>query len=658
MKRQILYSLLFMILILPIKSRALIEPVAVDIYSGVVSVANSDVKIIMQSDPLSLAISYSGSRRLYGPEGKIFAFQSDGMQHYFVRAEKIYRRFQGFVADIVTADGRHGQLLINLDAKGHIRIELLPPENATAVQINLTQKSDEHFYGLGDLWDTKSVDAKGYRVEMWDHAGTPDVCNDVPFFMSTAGYGIFVDCAYRGYFDFGKANPKITTMRFEASNLSLHIWLGDSFRDILPQYLNLTGYPPLPPDWVFLPQKWRDEGTWDDVFKDVKMFREHDIPLGAIWIDRPWMQGAYGADDYIFDQKRYPDAKEKIAELHKMGVRVLVWACDFLTPESKYFREGMKKGYFILNEDEVKAGKLKGHVIVDFANPDAREWFKKIIKNAFDYGIDGIKLDRGQSYPLDIVPPSGRDPLEMHNYHAYLMVKTFAEVLKEERGDDFQFTPRAGWAGTQAWSVKWPGDLDSDFSLDKGLPAIIRAQSAAALTGFAFWGSDMGGYGRKLSKTCFIRWMQHSTFSPLMEMGGKGDHLTIPFSWDEETTRITRFYAKLRVNMLPYIKAMAKKAHEKGFPLVRHLVWDWPQDPNVHSHSYEYMFGDDLLIAPVIDEKNSRQVYLPEGQWIDFWNRARVLTGPQTIDEKVPLERIPVYIRKGAGFDFKLPTVK
>jgi len=272
--------------------------------------------------------------------------------------------------------------------------------------------------------------------------------------------------------------------------------------------------------------------------------------------------------------------------------------------------------------------------------------------------VDGIKLDRGQNYPMTVTPPSGRDPRAMHNYHAYLMVKTFAEALREVRGNDYQLTPRAGWTGTQSWTVKWPGDMDSDFSHDQGLPAVIRAQSSAGLTGFAFWGSDIGGYGSNLSKEVFIRWMEHGVFSPLMQIPGKGNHWDAPFSWDDETTQIYKFYARLRENMLPYIMDQACLAHETGTPMARHLAWNWPDDPEVHSRDYEYLFGEDLLVACIISGSNTREVYLPDGEWIDFWNRHRTIQGPATITETIPLSKIPLYIRKDASFDFKLPEVK
>ena len=144
-------------------------------------------------------------------------------------------------------------------------------------------------------------------------------------------------------------------------------------------------------------------------------------------------------------------------------------------------------------------------------------------------------------------------------------------------------------------------------------------------------------------------------FSPLLQIVGKGNHLDAPFSWDQETTDISRTFIKLRMSLLPYLKAQVQKAHGRGVPIVRHLAWDWPDDPAVHDKSYQYMFGDDLLVACMIDETNVREVYFPKGEWIDFWDRSRILRGPSVAKENVPLSRFPVYIRKGATFRFPVP---
>ncbi len=636
------------------------KPVKVDIWSGKASINNGIVQVQYHSNPLELIVRKGNKTVFKSASDGFLSFKSNNKTHDLQGSDEIHRLFQGFRTELKTKDGQKAQLQVTLDSKGQLRIEFTPEvDHVDGVTVNLNQTSGEHYYGLGDVWHTKHVDLKGSRVVLWDESGTPDQCSYVPFFMSTAGYGIFMDNSYYDYVDFSKANQSETSIHFDASSLSMHLWVGDTMKEILPQYLNLTGHPPMPPKWTFLPQQWRDEGTWDDVFKDVHMMQQNDMPLGAVWLDRPWMRGGYGSDDFIFDEKRYPDAEKHIKELHSMGVHLIVWGCDFLTRDSKYYKEGKKDHYFVggfgVHNEGVDNG-LQRHLI-DFANPAAREWFKGIIKNVLKMGVDGIKLDRGQNYPVNVTPPSGRDPKAMHNYHAYLMDKTYAEALQEVRGNDYQFTPRAGWAGTQAWSMKWPGDMESNFSNDQGLPAVVRAQQTAALTGFAFWGSDIGGYGSNLSKNVFIRWLEFGTFSPLMETAGKGDHNDSPFSWDKTTVTIYKFYSQLRKNMIPYIEAQAKKAHEEGTPIVRPLAWDWPDDSKVFSLDYEYMFGQDLLVAPVVNKTNSREVYLPKGKWIDFWDRDRVIEGPIMLNEKVPLWKIPLFIRAESPFKLPLPDV-
>jgi len=645
---------------LPLQAQEL-APVTVDIWSGHARITTEQAQVMFTSSPLSLKIASGGVVRAQFTANQLFSYQRDGDVVVPEEVKTLHRQYNGFLAELTEAGSETivATLGVTMDQTGHLRVDLTPtPEGADEILVNLEQSKNEHYYGLGDLWHTPSVDVKGAAVELMDHSGTPDECNWVPFFMSTKGYGIFIDSAYPATIDFGKSDPARTILEFQAPTLSMHLWAGETMRDVLPQYLDYTGYPPMPPDWVFLPQKWRDAGTWDDVWEDVEMMQKNDMPLGAVWLDRPWMLGGYSSDDYLFDEKRYPNPEENIHKLHSMGIRLLVWGCDFLTSDSKYYQEGVKNNYFVGGFGPQNRQTDTDRHIVDLANPEAREWFKNIIKNALRMGVDGIKLDRGQNYPLNVTPPSGRDPRAMHNYHAYLMVKTFAEALQEVRGKDYQLTPRAGWAGTQAWTEKWPGDMDSDFSHDQGLPAVIRAQSAAGLTGFAYWGSDIGGYGSRTPKTVFVRWLEHGVFSPIMQTPGKGDHNNSPFSWDDETTRIYKFYAQLRQKMIPYIVRQAEIAHTTGTPMVRHLAWSWPDDPEVHSKDYEYMFGEDLLVACIISESNTREVYLPAGTWVDFWNRDRTIQGPTTLTVTMPLSKIPLYIRKNATFDFELPDVQ
>ena len=661
MKKHLI-SLWFLLLISICMNARGIKPVEVSIWSNQAKLSNGEVEVQFTGNPLSLKIVFNDQEKVSFLEETPIELQYQEGVISLTSVHYIYRRYRGFVAELSDEQGGdvYADLQVLLDPSGHISMELLPrnKDKIDGIKVYLDQSADEHYYGLGDLWYTESVDVKGERIHMYNQTGTPDQCNYVPFFMSTGGYGLFIDNAYPGYIDFGQTSAGQTILDYPSRELSLHFWTGNDMKEILPQYLDFTGYPPMPPEWVFLPQKWRDESNWEEVFEDVNRMKAHDMPLSAMWLDRPWMHGDYGSDDFIFDKERYPNPEEHIQKLHDMDVRLLVWGCDFLTEDSKYFEEAQQKDYFVGGFGPQNEQNDLGRYLIDFANPEAREWFKDMIKDALKMGVDGIKLDRGQNYPLTVTPPSGRAPQAMHNYHSYLMVKTYAEALEEVRGDDYQFTPRAGWAGTQQWTVKWPGDLESNLDDDQGLPAVVRAQTAAGMTGFAFWGPDIPGYGSECSKLAFVRMVQQGTFSPLMQLAGKGDHNDVPFSWDEEAVQIYKFYAQLREKMLPYLLKYAEIAHKEGIPMVRHLALNWPDDPHVHNRTYQYMFGDELLVAPVVKESNTREIYLPEGVWVDFWDRDQVIKGPKTLTETVPLSQIPLYIKANAEFDFPLPETE
>ncbi len=646
----------FILLILSGYLFAAPEPVSVEVYSGIATVQHGDVTVKLTADPLQLQV-FSGDKVQFATKkDNPFILSNDKGTLSLKGPVVLERRWGGFLARLHTSDGDPVQLLVQMDQAKHIVLECIPSESVDSITLMLEEADDEHFYGLGDLWYTESVDMKGAKVDYWDEVGTPDECSYVPYYMSTKGYGIFMDTGYRGWLDFGDETPGTVQLKFEAPSLSCHLWVGETFKEILPQYLNMTGYPYNPPEWTFLPQKWRDEGTWDDVFEDVALMEKHGCPLGCVWLDRPWAQGSYGSDDFIFDSERYPDPEAALKKLHDKGIRLIVWGCDFLREESRYYEEGLEKGYYVGGFGTYNKGEEDRH-IVDLANPEAREWFKGIIKNALKTGVDGYKIDRGQRYPINVTPPSGRDPKAMHNYHAHLLVKVYAEALMEERGDDFQLTPRAGWTGTHAWTMKWPGDMESTFDLMSGLPAVVRAQSAAGLTGFAYWGSDVGGYTENLSKEVFVRWLQHGVFSPIMQLSGKNDFNLSPFAWDDETTEIYKFYANFRANMVPYMKAMAEKSHKEGVPMVRHLAWEFPDDPNVHDQDYSYYFGDDLFVHCIVEKSRKAEFYLPEGEWVDFWDRDRVIEGPKQMNEKTPLWKMPIFIRKGSTYSFEMPEI-
>lgn len=598
--------------------------------------------VTAQRDPFALSIArVQGeleAQQIVAGASVRYRLEDEGPWHTLTRVVEADRRAEGMTLVCETDTGKRALLVCELATPTRLSCDVnFLDESPIWIEQRFPCAGEEHFYGLGDVWHTRSVDLRGKRVHMWVGQGSPDRCSYVPFFMSTAGYGAFFDEPREGYFDFGEGEPGVVSVQFRASRLRYHLLSGSSLLDTLKQYLRLTGFPLAPPDWALGCQHWWNDSNEQQIYEHMQMFLDNDIPLSAVWIDRPWMLGADGSQDFIFDPNRFPDAPRLIDWFHGHGIRVMVWACDYMTPDSRDYEEAIARGFLL---------GTGGKSVFDFSNPEASEWWKSRVKRVLDLGIDGIKLDRGQSVPADAVYPNGLTGGEMHNYHGYLMVKTYWEALREARGDDFQLTPRAGWAGTQAMSVKWPGDLANSFSIDNGLGSAIIAQQTAAATGFAFWGSDVGGFGRNPSKECYLRWLEFGCFSPLMQIVTKIE-VPRPFRYDEEAVEITRKYAKLREALLPYLRNAARQAHEDGVPMVRPLGLVYENDPRAHEQVFEYMFGDALLVAPIYEPGAEREVYLPAGEWTDFWQPTTKYRGPADVKIAAPLGRIPVFVKAG-----------
>lgn len=620
------------------------DPPFTDVRDDVVMLTAPEGAVTVAREPFALGWSVDETAKTK-PVGGVVIGLADATGAGFDPVTSIseaQRRFSGALLRAKTAAGRTAWLTLDRIRPGHVAFDILPDSVAGAIEVRIPAGDKEHFYGLGDVWGTASVDLRGHAVRLRVRAGTPDECSYVPFFWSTKGYGIFFDEARDALMDFGSATNGVLAARFRTGRLRWHLFLGTSPMEILRRYLDFTGYPPVVPDWALLPQQWRNEGTWDGVWEDVEHHEAAEIPLGAVWIDRPWALGGYGSDDFVFDPVRYPDPEDHIRRLHERGVRVLVWGCDFITQDARSLA-------FALENRFVDTRPSIGQRHIDFSNPDARAWWKGEIRRVLDLGIDGIKLDRGQTLPMDAEFLSGADPAELHNFHGYLMCRTYWEALREARGDDFQFVPRAGWAGTQAWSMKWPGDLSSSLSGKDGLGAALVAMQTAALTGFAFWGPDIGGFeGEPIPEDTMIRWIQLGAFSPLMQTCGRGDYPGGAWDIGPRAVEAYRFYGRLRGALLPYLRNAADEAHTTGVPMVRPLALIHPDDERALTCSDEYLFGPDLLVAPVHTPGTRRDVYLPEGTWVDFWDTNRSVTGPvmETVD--LPIDRFPLYLRAGA----------
>jgi alpha-glucosidase (family GH31 glycosyl hydrolase) len=386
-----------------------------------------------------------------------------------------------------------------------------------------------------------------------------------------------------------------------------------------------------------------------EVAEDIVMYEELGFPAGVYLIDRPWAEGTYGFGNLTWDENRFPNGDAMIRVLQARGWRVIVWGAPWAL--------GRAPGEF--GFEARQAGFLVGDRNIDYTNPQAREWhFAKLEAFMRQSGIDGWKLDRGDEYN-----PSGRDDIyfdgrcgrEVHNDYPRLYVKLYHDVARKVRGEDFVIKARPAYTGTTQWSIVYGGDIPGALlgglvSTELGLRSAIIGLTRTAAMGYPVWGTDTGGYEGYRDRELFARWLAFSCFCPLMEIGGVGPHepWAMPGEprYDHEMIAIYRRFTTIHAALADYLYALARRAHESGNPIVHPLIFDWPHDARLKNMWDEFMFGPALLVAPVWKlGTREREVYLPAGEWREFWDRSLSYTGPVTIVAAAPLDRIPVYIK-------------
>ncbi len=506
------------------------------------------------------------------------------------------------------------------------------------------------------------LDRRGEVVSMWVR---PTIAGYAPFYISSRGYGMYVEGTNPGEYDIGKTEPDVMRLTFYVEDEGLScVFIKGSYLEILDRYTELTGRPVLPPRWVFRPWKWRGECKTDEfaqvdgltinaeVADDILNYQKLDFPVGVYIVDRPWAEGFYGYGNFNWDENRFPNGDKMVKLMHDRGWHVVVWGGPWAIgdEEWEFGPEARSKGFII------------GERCLDYTNPAAVRWHKEKIENFLQRsGVKGWKLDRADEYnpsrKKDIYH-DGRNGLMVHNDYPRMFIKTYYDATRAVRGDDFVLLARPTYTGTQAWAVKWGGDTHSITTeilwiskhTDKGLRSVIISLQRMAMMGVPFWGSDTGGYHPFKKRELFARWLQVSAFCPIMEIGGKKSHepWAMPKKpyYDTEMIKIYRRYTKLHTRLLDYTYELAKRAHQTGNPVVHPLVFDWPDDPKVEDMWDQYMYGPAILVAPVWETgKREREVYLPKGEWEYLWDRDKKFSGPTTITAKAPLDTIPVYVK-------------
>ncbi|MDD2980641.1 MAG: glycoside hydrolase family 31 protein [Hespellia sp.] len=503
----------------------------------------------------------------------------------------------------------------------------------------------EQFYGIGENFT--SVNRTGRAFELWNTnslgVNTERAYKYIPFYMSSKGYGVFYNTSKKIRIDFGATLSKANSVMVEGKSLDIFVMKGNCVEEILPLYYNITGWPVMPPKWSF--GLWISKisyGSRKEVEEVANQLRAKDIPCDVIHIDTDWFAENWICD-WKFDEKKFPDVEEMTRNLHKQGFKISLWQLPYIEKGSishEVYEEAMKKGYFAANQN----GNLQfAHGLIDLTNPEAVGWYKnELIKPLLRKGIDVIKADFGESAPA-FFKYAGKEGSEMHNLYALLYNKTIYEATKEEKGEENALIwARSAWAGSQKYPVHWGGDSGTDFG---SMASSLKGCLNASLSGIPFWSSDIGGFFFESNPVLYTRWSQFGMFCSHARL--HGFYTREPWAFGEEVLDIFRQYAKLRYRLIPYIYNYSMKAVREGIPIHRAMMYAFPEDKNTRDLDTQYMFGRDILVAPVLNESGYSEVYLPEGTWTDY-HTDEILPGNQWIKRTVPLDIMPIYIRENA----------
>ncbi|MGW0335699.1 alpha-xylosidase [Streptomyces sp. NPDC003011] len=505
-------------------------------------------------------------------------------------------------------------------------------------------------YGLGERFGP--LVKNGQVVDIWNADGgtaTEQAYKNVPFYLTDAGYGVFVDHPGKVSFEVGSEAVSRVQFSAETQELTYYVIHGPTPKEILHKYTALTGRPALPPAWSFglwLSTSFTTSYDEETVTSFIEGMRERELPLSVFHFDCFWMR-EHNWCDFRWDPRVFPDPEGMLARLKERGLRVSVWINPYIAQRSPLFAEGKELGHLLKRPDgSVWQWDLwqPGMAVVDFTSPAAREWYASKLEGLLAQGVDCFKTDFGERVPLDVVWADGSDPERMHNYYTYLYNRTVFDVLRKHRGEaEAVVFARSATTGSQKFPVHWGGDCEATYA---SMAESLRGGLSLGLSGFGFWSHDIGGFEGTPTPALFKRWLAFGLLSSHSRLHGSSSY-RVPWLFDDESVDVLRHFTRLKLRLMPYLYEAARTAHTEGVPVMRAMVLEFPDDPGCAHLERQYMLGPDLLVAPVFSDEGEVSYYVPEGTWTHFVT-GKTLTGPRWVRERHGFLSVPLLVRPGA----------
>ena len=515
-------------------------------------------------------------------------------------------------------------------------------------------KADECFAGTGERFTKMDLSGHTFFLKNQDGQGVNNrrTYKNIPFYLSSRLYGTFYHTCAHSKLSLADVSTRSVEFLSDQALLDVFLIAGDSVEEILRGYRDLTGYPSMPPLWSF--GIWMSRMTYfsaDEVEEICRRMRAEHYPCDVIHLDTGWFRTDWLCE-WKFNEERFPDPKAFIHRLKEQGYRVSLWQLPYVAEDAEQIDEARRNDYIApLTRQQASEGSnfsaLDYAGTIDFTYPAATNWYKGLLKNLLDMGVTCIKTDFGENIHMD-ARYKGMPPELLNNLYALLYQKAAYEVTKEVTGDGIVWA-RAAWAGCQRYPLHWGGDSCSSWD---GMAGSLKGGLHFGLSGFAFWSHDVPGFhtlpnfmNSIVDDKVYMRWTQFGVFSSHMRYHGTNKRE--PWHYPAIAPLVKQWW-KLRYRLLPYLVEQSRKATETGYAVLRALVFEHPEDRVCWHIDDEYYFGDDFLVAPVMNSDDCRDIYLPEGDWVNFFTGERLRGGRWLYGVKVPLEEMPVFVREGA----------
>ncbi|MHA1190988.1 MAG: alpha-glucosidase [Promethearchaeota archaeon] len=539
--------------------------------------------------------------------------------------------------------------------------------------IRLQANEGEAIYGCGEQFS--EVNLRGKKVPLWVEEqgvgrGDPPISGDwyttyfpQPTFVSSENYYFHSESFCYAIFDF--THPDYHELYFWNIPEKIIIGKHQTALDTVSHLSNYLGRQPKLPEWVYNGVWLGIQGGKNIVMEKVRKCLGKGVKIGAVWCQDWQGVNIIGPTkrllwNWEYDDALYPDLPSFIKDLESEGIKFLGYINSMLAPNGNQYREAIEQGLCVKDQNgDIYIIKTDSgnKIMLDLSNPNTLEWLKSIIKkHMIGIGLSGWMADYGEYLSTDAVLYSGEDSKEFHNKYPVIFAKANLEAIEEAgRLGEVVFFTRAGYSHLSRYSTQvWAGDQLVNWSMHDGLATVIPAGISSGICGIGYYHYDIGGFHAlphiSRDKEIFMRWAEMAVFTMTMRT-----HECIrpldnwQFDSDDETLEFFAKMSKRFSYLKPYMQHISNEYVEKGFPPIRACYLHYENDPELHKIKYQYLFGQDLLVAPVITSNSSkREVYFPDDIWIHIWTGKEFKKGIKKVE--APIGRPPVFYRKDSKF--------